>query len=187
MILQRDETVLDWLHSFKVATSKQINSIEYFDINICNRRLKKMCENKILFRIKNPYHLGYIYSTEQIRNVKQLRHKLLRNEFYLALKQFSKIDFIEIEPLQYEGLKPDAVFGCLYQSKYYLFFVEIETSHNTINVEKYNNFFIEHYKNHFGTFEPTVVYVTNKHISKKAYFRYKQINLDLSNIANLFV
>lgn len=184
MVMERDEAALEWIEKFKMANSKQIAQIAYGgDINITNKRMRRFVKDNLLYKKKDPYNLGYIYSAAQIRSVKQYRHNMLRNELYLKLSEICEIHHVEVQK-QYGGLCPDMILTCTYKGKDYGFFFEVETSNNKIITEKYNNFFLTDCEYYFNKVLP-VVYITTKPI-KGALYDYKKIDLKLENLLDIF-
>lgn len=184
MVLERDQVALDFIEKFRIVTSKQVSDIAYHNIDIANRRLRIMTQNRLLHRIYNPIGMGYIYSTKQIRTVKQLRHTLLRNEFHFKLLEMGcEIIEVDVEPI-YGSVRPDAIYVVNYKGKRYGFLLEVEISNRVINTEKYNNWFLQEYKQYLKVPIP-VVYITRKPV-KRANYPYNRIEISLKDIENIF-
>lgn len=183
MVLDRDQKALDFIETFKIATSKQVSDIVYNNIDIANRRLKKLTDDKLLYRIYNPIGLGYVYSINKIKSTKQLRHKLLRNEFYFKLLELGvTITNILVEP-QYGSLRPDMLVQFTYNYRNYAYLIEVECSNNTIDTNKYNNWWLMEYKQYLKVPIP-VLYVTEKRVNKARY-DYLKVKLSLSDIDSI--
>ena len=184
MITQRDEVMLLWLENFKVATTNQINQLFYKNRTVCNKRLLKLFEDKIIKRTKDPYSNQYIYHIKPLKTLTQLKHYYIRNEFYIKLVDMG----CEIEKYVVEktmgSIIPDLCISFIYNDVKYMYFVEVERSEQKINVSKYNQFFIEDYEE-FMTTKIPVVYITHKNIPRCNYTTIK-VSLDLSDISNIF-
>lgn len=184
MITNRDEDMLNWLSEFKLATTNQINSIFYNNISICNKRLLKLCKDKVVNRIKDPYSKQYIYYTKRPKSLLQLKHYYIRNDFYIKLIQLGcSINNCLVEK-KFGSIIPDLYISFMYQNKQYTFFVEIERSEQKINVKKYNRFYVCEYEE-FLTQEIPVIYITHKKIPLCNYCTVV-VQENLCNIEDIF-
>lgn len=184
MITDRDENMLHWLCEFRLATTNQINELFYKNINICNKRLLKLCKDKVISRTKDPYSKQYIYYTKKPKSFVQLKHYYMRNDFYINLIRIGcKIERYSVEQ-QMGSIIPDLCISFYYNDLRYMFFVEIERSERKIDVQKYNRFFIEEYSNYITKRIP-VIYVTHKKVPKCNY-ETLVVNEKISNILDIF-
>lgn len=186
MIQERDEIMLEWLSQFKMATPSQINQLFYNNSDTCYRRLRKLSDDKIIKKTKNVIDKGIIYCTEFARSTKQMQHCLTRNDFYIKLINSCEV-IDSIIGRNYDGVIPDGVFKCRKNGKVVRFLLEVETQRNShaINIDKYNNFFLEDYRKHFQE-KPLVVYVTNKKMPSKCSFDYVVLDPKLSNFDDIW-
>lgn len=186
MIQERDEIMLEWLSQFKMATPMQINQLFYNNLDACYRRLRKLHQDGIIKRERNVIDKGWIYCNQLSRSTKQVKHCLIRNDFYIKL-----IDSCEIVDCivgrKYDDVIPDGVFVCRKDGKIIRILLEVETQRNShaINIDKYNSFFLEDYSKHFKT-KPLVVYVTNKKMPGKCSFDYVVLEPKLSNFNDIW-
>lgn len=186
MILERDEIMLEWLSQFKMATPMQINQLFYNNTDTCYRRLRKLNNDGVIKRFNNPIDKGLIYCIQTNRSIKQIQHCITRNEFYIKL--LSTCEVIDcIIGRCYDKVIPDGVFVCKKDGKTVRFLLEVETHRNAhaINIDKYNNFFLQDYANHFKT-KPIVIYVTNKKMPTKCSFDYVLLDTNLNNFASIW-
>lgn len=180
MITPRDEIALDFIEKFGVATTNQIDKIAYNNTRVCQKRLTSLVKLGVLLRCKNLYTKEYLYSTKKI-NLKQLKHKLLRNEFYLKLLQIANVKMASVEE-SIGAIKPDAIFICssLKTGKGYFLALEVESSNNTINVSKYEQYRAENPSKPM----PLVIYITNKRIPE-TNFKYVKLDLEMNNFESI--
>lgn len=186
MVLERDQKMLDWLKMFKLATTQQINDVSYQNMKVCYRRLDRLYKDGLLKREKNALGLGYVYSTERIRSLKQARHCFIRNDFYFKLREHATITDCYTERL-YGKVKPDMTVVCKRNGKTYFFLVEVETNSNRhkVNIDKYHEFFLSEWRNHFKV-KPTIIYVADKDIKSEVRFKHQKIDTKLNNFNSIF-
>ena len=87
MILEKDRVMLSFLNKFKIATTKQLDTIAYNSPKTCYRRLNKLAQDNIIKKHKNVIGMGNLYTTTRIRTLSQVQHSLTRNDFYIKLSQ----------------------------------------------------------------------------------------------------
>lgn len=187
MVTDRDRLTLDWLEKFRQATAEQLNRIAYNNMPICWKRLRRLYDDGLLYRERNVYDKGYIYSTNRIRTTKQFAHDYIRNEFYFKLAACSKIDTCMVEKV-FGSIRPDGVFEVERNGEYYFFLLEVETNANrsTVNYDKYNTFFLKEWQKHFD-YKPVVVYVTDKKIDDdRIHFDYTVLSTKLTDFTHIF-
>lgn len=187
MITERDKKALDFMEVFRMATIRQIAQVAYDDdVIIANRRFKKFYDDKLLTRCRNTIDMGYIYSLDKIKSMKQYRHYMMRNETYLKFLAYTKVHDVMVEKAT-GSVRADMVILGTHRGKAYLYMVECETIQNgtVIDYSKYNNFMINEWKEYFSI-EPTVLYVTDKKIFKeKIDYNYKLIGSKLRDFDKL--
>ncbi len=183
MITKRDEAVLTFLQMMRVATTQQINNEVYNNLRVCQRRLTELAKLGEISRVKNKFDKQYVYSLSKTINISQLKHKLLRVDTYLALKQIADIKLAIVEEKYYTAI-PDLFVMCSKkdgQGKMILLAIEIETSNNSVNTSKYNSM------KALDVPMPLVIYIstTNKNL-EKANYDYIVVSPDLSDIHKIF-
>lgn len=189
MVTERDDIALKLINDFGVATTSQLDRLAYNNTRVCQRRLASMTQSGIIFRSPNLYSKEYLYSSSKTVNPKQLKHKLIRTEFYLKLLEIANITNLLVEP-QIGNLRPDALIVCKHKKtgKGLFFALEVEISNNRINSLKYETFLDRHYDSVFkqGKEFFTVVYITHKTLPKVDY-RTIKLSSDLDDIERIFV
>ena len=184
MITERDQVALDFIELFGVATTHQINRVAYNNIRVCQRRLVAMLKDGVVVRESNLYSKEYLYSTKK-PNLKQLRHKLLRNEFYIKIREIADVLSCWVEqPLG--AARPDAtmIITSKTDKKHYLIAVEIESSNNTINISKYEKMA---QSDDVTIPMPLVVYVTDKNIPQTKYFKWVKVSPKLDDLEKILL
>lgn len=186
MILEKDRVMLSFLNKFKIATTKQLDTIAYNSPKTCYRRLNKLAQDNIIKKHKNVIGMGNLYTTTRIRTLSQVQHSLTRNDFYIKLSQQATVLDCYVERV-YGKVRPDAVIVCVYNGKQYFFLLEVETNGNGhgINIEKYNDFFLSDWRDYFKV-KPTIIYVTDKPINKQCSFEYKILNTNLDDFESIW-
>lgn len=181
MVTARDQKALDFIELFDTVTPKQVSAEVYGSINVANNRLIRMTRDKVLFRMKNGYDGGYVYSIKPIRSIRQYRHKKLRTDFYQTMRDKGAVfTRIEVEK-RYGSIKPDAVMEYDYKGNHYFILLEVELRAGSVDYKKYEQFFISEWKEYFN-YKPIVVYVTDKTVNTNKY-AYLRIAQNLSNIS----
>lgn len=186
MLTNNDRKALSFLTEFRVATTDQINQVAYNNYWTCIKALKKLTNDKFIKQHKNTIGRGNVYSINRVKDMSQLQHDIFRNEFYLKLISMSDIKQCYVEKV-YNSIRPDALFLCDYNNNSYFFLLEVETSNNRhkCNVDKYNEFFLSQWRDHF-TIKPIIIYMTDKNVSETAKFEYRKVSTDLSNFMDIF-
>ena len=113
---------------------------KYFFFNsrkVAQRRLKRLVEDEKKLKRLRLESGKYAY---YINDIKQIKHSLTVSEFYREFTKVYKVSQFKLEPA-YGSIQPDAAF--IYQDvlgRQKLGFLEVESSHNKLNVEKYEKF-----------------------------------------------
>lgn len=182
MITARDEKAIEFIDVFGIATTKQINEVAYGNMRVCQRRLTVLNKMGVLYRENNLYTKEYLYSMKK-PNLKQLKHKLIRNDFYIKLRTFSDVLLHQVEqPLG--CIRPDGTFIISLDKtgKQLFLALEVESSNNTINVTKYEKLALSGQKP-----MPLVVYVTAKNIPVSKHFKWVKVSPSLSNLEEVLL
>lgn len=188
MILQeRDKAILDFIERFKAATTSQI-AREFFHSNsqaeaLARRRLKKLCDEKLLKRERNNINAEYVYYTKKSA---QMAHQLILVDFYLQIKRYGQL--IEFTPEKVMGdIRSDAVCKIVRGNLLHLFCVEVELSNNNFNQQKYETFYsTREYKKWFEVF-PKIIIICDKNIKvEPSRLRFVQVPTTLEGLEVIF-
>lgn len=192
MLLSRDQKVIEFIETFGAARTEQIERLFFrYDeegiplkssTRVARRRLKRIVEESHIKRDKDPYTGQYVY---YYPSRKQLKHKLLRTEIYILLKEGpGRILKFENE-YSIENLQADAF--CIYQleNKGYLFFIEVQTSNNTgLDIEKYEKLFKS--KKYPWEVFPRIIAITDRKQKIDTVLKVVRVNTDFSNWRDIF-
>jgi len=161
MITDRDYEVIEFLKSYKVASTDTIAELFYNGkLRTAQYRLKCLAEKKQIKRSREAVTNQYIYYTKKPA---QLRHSLLITDFYRELNRYtSSVVFFAREP-DVCGKRPDAVFGYKINGCECLGLLEVEISNKGFDRDKYcNKKFLD-----FFPIAPKLFIVTNQTKIKK--------------------
>ena len=192
MILPSDVPMIEFLERVELADSKLLDRLFYNKYKTTSRRLKKLCEDKVLYRCRDVDTKGYVYGAKPFIKspslCKQIRHKNKRNEFYLKLIEDPDVEILSVyteQPLL--NLRADIVFELLYKGKPYNLIVEVETGCKKADITKYNYLFYSNkWQEYFNT-KPIVVWVMNETPADKAiYYPYRWVKWDLECYKEIF-
>jgi len=135
MITKRDFEVIEFIRTYKVATTDTLYYFFYPSIRVAQNRLKVLADKKLLNRSRATINNQYVYS---IKKINQLRHSLLVTDFYRELSKVSEVAFFTIEP-QIAHFRPDAIFGYTVNGKDFIGLLEVEISHKGFDYFKYSD------------------------------------------------
>lgn len=180
MITNRDKEVINFIDSFKVATTQTIADLFYPNVKIAQRRLRILTDHKQLKRDREHFTSQYYY---YIAKPKQIRHCLLLTQFYSKASKLMSIEYFDNEFSYFEEIRPDGFMAGVYKEKNEIYFVEVEIS-NTPDVEKYEKLYLSGRWNIFPKF-PTVIFITDKKVRVSKYFRVIVIGENMENIGGL--
>lgn len=137
MITERDYEVIEFLKTYRVASTDTIAELFYNGkLRTAQHRLKVLSEKKQIRRSREAITNQYVYF---INKPSQLRHSLLITDFYRELHKYSSsVVFFTREP-DICGKRPDAIFGYRMNSNEYLGLLEVEISNKGFDSEKYSN------------------------------------------------
>lgn len=178
IVKERDKNVLEFISTFHVAKTMTLAELFYPSLRYAQHRLKQMYDNKLLKRDRDHFTSQYYY---YIKKPKQLRHRLIVTDFYLALNRIATIEKFTPEFTVFEGIRPDAFIAYIYKGKPNIAFLEVELSNNGFDIWKYEKLYkSDIWKKYFPVF-PTIIGITNKSISK-TFLSVIQINEDMENL-----
>ena len=184
MVTERDSKALEFIQHFGMVTTKQVDRLVYNQFNVCNNRMKKLCDDKIIKRKKNVYGMGFIYYDRHKISMVQYKHYMVRNEMYLKMIDEGCVFEQIIVDRQLGSVRPDAVYKYkTKEDKSYFVFVEVELQITAADVGKYNRYLQGEYLEHCGSM-PLVVYVTDK-VIKGALYPHITINTKLTDICKI--
>lgn len=158
MVTSRDIEVKEFLQEYKVASTSTIALLFFPSLSACQKRLKKLVDNKEIKRDRDSITNEYIY---YIKRPKQLKHSLLVTKFYGYISKQYKVATFKIEPVL-DNIRPDAVFGFIKDDKKYIGLLEIEISNKGFNFAKYEKFYISEQYKSFYPVMPIIFIVSNK-------------------------
>lgn len=184
----QDQEIIDYITKYGAALTSTI--YEIFDYNTsrsCQRRLKKLVEYyKELKRDRDIMTNEYCF---YIKKTTQFKHKLLLTNFHREMYKRYEIIFFDNEIIM-DHLRADGmiVFKNKKTGHIYAALVEVQISNTKLDVDKYKKFYEEQlYKKHFGDNDfPMIIAITNQKIPKVDEFEISKINVDMSNIDDLF-
>ncbi|OLS02866.1 hypothetical protein [Tissierella creatinophila] len=177
IVTDRDKLSLKFIKKFKVATTDTIAELFYPNLVIARRRLKLLCDNKLIKRDRDHFTAQYYY---YFKKTKQLKHKILLTDFYRELNKTSEIVLFENE-FRCENIIADGLAVYKINSQPYIVFIEIEISNKGIDIEKYENLYRSgKYKRYFPVF-PSIIVITDKKIPY-SNLNIIQVNEDIENL-----
>lgn len=137
MTTDADYMAIDFLQSFKVASTETLAEIFYNGkIRTAQHRLRQLAEKKLVRRSREYVTNQYIYYTKK---PSQLRHSLLVTDFYRELHKYTSSIVFFAKETDICGKRPDAVFGYRINQTEYLGLLEVEISNKGFDCDKYRN------------------------------------------------
>lgn len=177
MLTTRDYEIIEFLREFKVASTETIAELMFPSLSACQKRLKVLCDNKKINRIRDNINRQYIYF---VSRPKQLRHSLLVTDFYRELhKRVDDVVNFKLEPVLGD-IRPDAVFGYRLNKKGYIGLLEVEISNKGFNTVKYDKFYREDCGKYFPA-QPILFIVSDTVKLFRANFMVHIFNTSLSD------
>lgn len=203
---ERDDKIISFLHTFKIANTSTIYNLFFYPRNPrgCTRRLKELYEYNFIGRSKE--HIGKEYSFFIDSKPKNAKHELFLTDLYRELlirgrqleaeqeernpndvKKFLIHNFLK-EPREFE-IVPDGLITFEYDKMKFVNFIEVEISSNNINrlIEKYVKLKENKdlWQKYFPTF-PRIVVVTNKKIPTVEELDIVSIHTSFKDIDKFF-
>lgn len=161
-VTEHDYQIVEFLDKYKIASIKTISYFCFNNHNYAQKRIKFLYEKKMVKRIETNSG-QYAYYT---KTIKQVSHSLLVTEFYREFSKVYKVLEFKVEP-QYENIRPNASFVYIDKGIERIGMLEVEISHNTLDIEKYENFIKSgKHENAWGGIP--VAYVVGNPIRKKS-------------------
>lgn len=188
-IQDRDIKVMEWIDLLGIATTKQIYNMFFTNVSerVCYNRLSRLTKEKKLKQFRENQISEYKFYTK--RKPKNIKHGLLRTEFYMQLSKSFEIKKF-IKEYEIENIRTDALIGIEDKStkKKFLLFLEVEISNNNLKqkLKKYEDLKASgKYKDKLPSF-PILIILSNKQ-KIDSDLNYILIKTDFSNINDLIV
>lgn len=136
MIKTVDHDVIEFLNTYKVASTDTLTELFYNNPRTARYRLKSLVDKKLIKRSRDSITNQYVYF---IKKPGQLRHSLLVTDFYRELHRYtSSVAFFNREP-NIDGKRPDAIFGYTVNRKEFIGILEVEISNKGFDYAKYSD------------------------------------------------
>jgi len=136
MITDRDYEVIEFLKTFKVASTDTLTELFYKNPRTARYRLKQLTDKKMIRRSRDAVTNQYLYF---VKKPAQLRHSLLVTDFYRELNKYTSQVVFFARETEICGKRPDAVFGYRINKDEYVGLLEVEISHKGFDCDKYRN------------------------------------------------
>ncbi|EPR12349.1 hypothetical protein [Ruminiclostridium papyrosolvens] len=187
MITKRDQTVLNFIEDFHIATAKQIYQIFFnkTSYRYCNNRLLYLYNQGFIKRSRSTIDNGFAYYIN--KKPIQVHHDLIRSGIYVLLNQHYSVEAWQNEYI-IENIRPDAF--CLVNDHDIVFpcFIEVHLN-NKFNFEKYQALIKNADLKAIFKLMPRVVIVTDRDIVAPTNIgiKFKIVNYETTTgIDNLF-
>lgn len=188
LVTERDQRIVDFLDTMKVAKSSQIQRIFFRGSSqakiLCNRRMLRMYKGKVVKRDRAFINTEFIYYRKKIA---QVDHSLYVTEFYAQLTGLNgEVIVYEVEK-DFDIMRPDAAIDYLYKGKVYQLFLEVHLSTLPFNQQKYEDFYSTgRWRNNYDVF-PRIIVVTDRNLQfKESKLKFIKLPLSMKGIENIF-
>ncbi len=179
-LTQRDISAIDFINTYRVATTMTLTDYIYNNYNVGTRRLKRLVDEGYLLRERISSG-EWVYYTQ--RNKCIMNDLMITNCIVGLLKKGVEVERIVYDK-KVEKLLIDAVVGCSYNNNKFVLLIESELI-KTFNKVKYDKLFKgDLYKDYFPI-KPIVVVIDNKPIEYSDYYTVIRLNRDMSNFEKL--
>lgn len=206
-ITERDNQIIkEWFQPYKFATISMLQKSFFphqeYGYNICRKRLLEMIKEDYIKAFKDQYSNRNIYVYNQDKIKLPSNHRLILLDLLAEIKYLGfKVERFEIErPWQDGKYRSDALLQFTVDNlneeekgKRCYFLVEVMTSNNYHNLEKYDVIFetgeIQAYlckdKNYF----PKILLISDRHFSNinLKYAKVLQIDTNLKSLASILL
>lgn len=178
MITERDREVIEFVTEFRAVYSRHVQRLFFYrhkqGQRQANRTLRKLWQAGELRRTKDQYTDRLIY---YVGNRHQLRHKLLITSVYVRLLDHDLQEFRREYCIG--AYQTDAFCRFRHSGREYLYFVEVQISHQPVDVEKYEK--IAAARLWPERVFPRVLLVSDRRQKIQSPVRVVQIKTDFSN------
>ena len=178
MITERDRKIVEFVTEFKAVYSWHVEQVFFRrhkeGQRQANRTLRKLWQAGEIKRTKDLYTDRNIY---YVGNRHQLRHKLLITSVYARMTSFELVEFIR--EYMVGTCQADAFARFRHGGREYLYFVEIQISHEPVDIGKYEKILTARLwpERVF----PRVLVVSDRRQEVKSPVRIVQVKTDFSN------
>ena len=178
MITERDRRIIDFVHEYRAVYSWHVQKIFFrwhkHGQRQANRTLRKLWQAGEIKRTKDLYTDRNIY---YVGNRHQLQHKLLITSVYARMTSFELVEFIR--EYMVGTYQADAFARFRHEGREYLYFVEIQISHEPVDIGKYEKILVARLwpERVF----PRVLVVSDRRQEVKSPVRIVQVKTDFSN------
>ena len=163
MIMKRDKEALDFIDKFKIATTDTLAELFYPSIQIAQRRLKILTDDKHIKRERDHFTMQYHYYQKKTT---QSRHSILLTDFYRELNKIADIEFFDKE-FSIGNMRSDGLVVYKKNNTNYVAFIEVQIANTPIDIDKYEKLYRSGtYKSYFNNVFPLIIVITNKSIPK---------------------
>lgn len=115
-------------------------------------------------------------------------HALLITEFYISILELGAEVIEYYVETKFGDIIPDGIFVIKYKGKTQIFAIEVQLSNNTLDTQKYIDFYKSgKWRDHMPAF-PKVVFICNRSLPKvdSPPLIFMKINTDLKNLEKIF-
>ncbi len=187
MITKRDQSILNFLEDFHIATAKQIYQIFFnkASYRYCNNRLLYLFNQGFIKRTRSTIDSSFAYYIN--KKPVQIHHDLIRSQIYVLLTRYYTVESWENEcPI--ESIRPDALAYINDHGIIFPCFLEIHLN-NKFNFDKYQDLVKNTDLKAMFKLMPRVVIVTDRNVvvPTKTGIKFRTVNIEsTSGIGNLF-
>lgn len=178
MITERDRKIIEFVTEFKAAYSWHVERIFFRHHKQgqrqANRTLRKLWQAGEIKRTKDQYADRNIY---YIGSRHQLRHKLLIASVYARLMDFGPVEFKREYCVG--TYQTDAFARFRHDGREYLYFVEVQISHEPVDIQKYERILAARLWSE--RVFPRVLVVSDRRQEVRSPVRLVQVKTDFSN------
>jgi hypothetical protein len=174
MITARDQSIINFLEEFHIATSEQIQKLFFSPKNYryCMQRLRYLSDNLFVRRTRSTINNCYAYYVDS--KPVQIHHDLIRSEVYATIKSlYNVLEWHNEVPIG--NIRPDALCYIKEKSMIYPVLLEVHLN-NKFDFDKYRMDFIPL----FGM-NPRIIICTDRHISLPDR-KFRLVGIDMSGI-----
>lgn len=173
-LTERDIEIIEFVKEFKAASTTTIARLFFPSLATAERRLKKLCESKKLYRNRDDIISEYYYYTKKPTN---LKHALVIADVYSLIKeQHHIIKYKREYVIKYRSsnVRTDLMLVLKVNNKLVPLLIEIDLC------KKYNNKYTDYiskgyYSQIFGV-KPEVVVVSNRTPESTIPIRWYKLN-----------
>lgn len=177
-LTERDIGVVDFINTYKVATTKMLVDMHYNNYNVGTRRLKSMVDNGYLKRCRIATGEWVYYEGDG----SLIMHNLMITKFIIALKEKG----VRVKEVSYnakiEGEEVDVAIIVSYDDKEYMLLVESELI-DSFKKYKYENIFKK--SSTVRGYNPIVVVIDNKPLSTDVNYTLVRLERSMENLKDL--